>query len=141
MREPFETRFRCSGYPECRRYEKIVDYAAATEKPMEPSIGGAMISPSFDFGEFIQAVKDKGYLEMLGLADKEALEAWRQSLSRKGETGNAQDPVRKYESTLKEFVYFMRAAVFPKKERDPHHQLFHSVREALLKKEPASMRA
>jgi hypothetical protein len=93
-----------------------------------------MISPSFDFREFVEAVKDRGYSEVLALADKEALEAWRQTIFRKEMTDDARDLIKQYESTLKELVFFMRSAVFPKTEKDPHHQLFHALRAAILQR-------
>ncbi|MFO7740515.1 MAG: hypothetical protein R6V46_18705 [Desulfatiglandaceae bacterium] len=93
-----------------------------------------MISQSFDFGEFVEAVKEKGWPEILGLADKEALEAWRLSSIQKDMSDDVRDLIRQYESTLKEFICFMRSAVFPKTEKDPHHQLFHALRTAILQR-------
>jgi ssDNA-binding Zn-finger/Zn-ribbon topoisomerase 1 len=135
MRGPFEIRFRCSGYPECRTYKKIFARPSAKEKAMEASTLRDMISPSCDIKEFVKAVKDKRYLEMLGLADKEALKAWRRSLFQKEMTDEARADIRNYESALKEFIYLMRAAVIPKSETDPNNKLFRSVRTVLLGKE------
>jgi hypothetical protein len=45
-----------------------------------------MTSSSFDIREFGAAVKDKGYWEVLCLAEREALDAWR-TLHKQGQKG------------------------------------------------------
>ena len=67
-----------------------------------------MISESFNIEEFVEAVRGKDYLEVLGLADREALEAWRESRRR---SGHGREEIDSYESALKELMMFMRSSV------------------------------
>ncbi len=91
-----------------------------------------MISELFDTREFIEAVKDKDYLEILQLADREALEAWRR-LHRS--SGPGKEKMSFYESALKQFIVLMRSSVRFTMDKEAHSGLFQSIREEVLARE------
>jgi hypothetical protein len=70
-----------------------------------------MLSPSSDIQEFIEAVRDKPYLEVLALADREALKAWRLLYRRKGSQEPSNQQGRSYDRMLKGLIRFMRSSV------------------------------
>jgi hypothetical protein len=72
-----------------------------------------MISPSCDIREFIEAVKDKDYFEVISLADKEALKAWRMSYRNGIEATDTSANCRRYEALLKEITRHIRSSVAP----------------------------
>ena len=92
-----------------------------------------MISPSYDIDEFIKAIQNKGYLDVICLANQEAIDAWRLSYRQRrfDNTQNGKD--RNYEYLLKEFISLLRAAVTYRKkdiEEDIYKQ-FLKLREDL----------
>jgi len=68
MRKPNKITFRCSAYPECKSYLNV---------PIKGHKSEQMILPNCDFKEFIEAIKDKGYMEIVCLANREATDAER----------------------------------------------------------------
>ena len=72
-----------------------------------------MISPSCDIQEFIEAVKDKDYLEVISLADQEALKAWRISHRTGIGATDERASCKRYEELLKEIARNIRSSVAP----------------------------
>ena len=85
-----------------------------------------MISPEFDFLEFISAVKNKDRLDIHRLADSEATEAEKISEIK----GYGQN----YVEAVRGFVYFMRHCQKPDGIKDEYFQMFRSVCEKLVAK-------
>jgi hypothetical protein len=95
----------------------------------------AMISQSCDIKEFIEAIKDKDYLEAIYLADKEATEAERLNFRSRTATAAKNEDSPCYADKLKGFINFMRYGV--KNHLLEGHDLkaLQSIRESLLAKD------
>jgi hypothetical protein len=93
----------------------------------------AMVSPSCDIKKFIEAVREKDYLDIIYLADREALDVWRYSKRAKVRTQVHQKEMADYEMRLKEFVTFMRSSLIRRQDKNPDFQLFNSVREDVFR--------
>ncbi len=93
-----------------------------------------MISGSYDFGKFLERVKDKDYLEILRLAIQEAeyleplLYRVRGAVKRR-EMGGCE-----YVAQLKEFIYFMRTGTKPMGVNNRSFLLYLPVCESLISK-------
>ena len=83
-----------------------------------------MISSSLSIKEFIDAIKDKEYFGLIYLADKEALEAWRQTHRSKGKLSGNQEQSKRYENSLKKFITYLRASIIPDGDDDADMVLF-----------------
>jgi hypothetical protein len=97
--------------------------------------GAAMISQSCDIKEFIEAIKDKDYLEAIYLADKEATEAERMKFRPRAEAAVTKTKCcQRYANRLKGFINFVRYGVMNRSLG--HHDLeaLQSIRESLLSK-------
>lgn len=93
-----------------------------------------MISPSYDIHEFIDAVEDKGYLEIIYLADQEATTAERLLYNPKTSQEAKREGSEIYANQLKSFLCFLRCDVKPHPtSMDSDYQLFWSVLERLEK--------
>jgi hypothetical protein len=91
-----------------------------------------MISQSCDFDEFLERVRDRDYLEVIYLADKEATEAER--LKYRSRTRRLEPPeaCAGYADVLKGFIRFMRYGVKSPSMEDPLHEGLQAFREAAL---------
>jgi len=91
-----------------------------------------MISQSCDFDEFLESVRDRDYLEVIYLADKEATEAER--LKYRSRTRRLEPPeaCAGYADALKGFIRFMRYGVKSPSMEDTLHQGLQAFREAAL---------
>lgn len=93
-----------------------------------------MISGSYDFGKFMERVKDKDYLEILRLAIQEAdyleplLYRVRGAVKRR-EMGGCE-----YVARLKEFIFFMRFGIKPSGVPDWAFRLYRPICENLISK-------
>jgi hypothetical protein len=68
------------------------------------------------------------------MADKEALEAWRQAYHAKDKSiGNAKLCMQ-YESVLKQLITYLRSAAKPQRMTDANLELFHTVYQNLQKR-------
>jgi hypothetical protein len=114
-------------------YLKVAPQPEGIKKVFRSKSGSPMISPSFDIREFIEAIRRKDYLEMIHLADREAFQVWRCS-NRDDQKESDQRELRAYEMRLKEFVSVIRSSVIRRKEGDPVHQLFNSVRDDVFRR-------
>lgn len=91
-----------------------------------------MISQSCDFDEFIERLRDRDYLEVIYLADKEATEAERLKYrSRAGRTICSEACVA-YADALKGFIRYMRYGVKSPSVEDSLHEGLQAFREAAL---------
>lgn len=91
-----------------------------------------MISQSCDFDEFLERVRDRDYLEVIYLADKEATEAER--LKYRSRAGKLDPPeaCAAYADALKGFIRFMRYGVKSPSMEDTLHEGLQAFREATL---------
>ena len=93
-----------------------------------------MISPSYDINEFIDAVEDKEYLDIIYLADQEATMVERLLYNPKTSREANREESKRYANQLKSFLYFLRCDVKPHPaSMDSDYQLFWSVLERLEK--------
>jgi hypothetical protein len=91
-----------------------------------------MISQSCDFDEFLESVRDRDYLDVIYLADKEATEAERLKYrSRAGRTLCSETCVD-YADALKGFIRYMRYGVKSLSMEDSLHEGIQAFREAAL---------
>lgn len=86
-----------------------------------------MISSNYNLTEFAEAVRDREVSEIIRLAEKEALEAWRVSYRTKQEAGSSQEAFAEYENSLKDLINFLRDAVKPSSPNARYLQLFDSL--------------
>jgi hypothetical protein len=89
-----------------------------------------MISKSRDIREFIEAVKDKAYLDIISLAEKEATEAERFFYRTRSLQDNASLESKKYADLLKDFISYMRYTNKPTDIRDENIRLFRILSES-----------
>jgi hypothetical protein len=93
-----------------------------------------MISKSCDFDEFLERVRDRDYLDVIYLADKEATEAER--LKYRSKTGRIVPPEPEacegYAHALKGFIQFMRYGLKTPSMEDTLHEGIQAFREAAL---------
>jgi hypothetical protein len=93
-----------------------------------------MISPSCNIQEFIEAVKDKDYFEVISFADKEALTAWRSSYRTGGRTADESASCKRYVELLKEIARHIKSSVAPDWKRVAElRDLRHLVEEYMTK--------
>lgn len=91
-----------------------------------------MISKSCDIKEFIEAIKDKDYLEAIYLADKEATEAERMKFRSRAATGAKNKGCPRYADKLKGFINFLRYGVRNHLLEGHDLKALQSIRESLL---------
>jgi deferrochelatase/peroxidase EfeB len=78
-----------------------------------------MISPEYNFKQFVEATKKKDVYEIICLAEQEAIGAWRRSYHSDG-SANADDQKSiDYQNRLKNLIYDMRSHVRPSNIEDP----------------------
>jgi deferrochelatase/peroxidase EfeB len=78
-----------------------------------------MISPEYNFKQFVEATKKKDVYEIICLAEQEAIGAWRRSYHADG-SANADDQKSiDYQNRLKNLIYDMRSHVRPSNIEDP----------------------
>jgi hypothetical protein len=76
-----------------------------------------MISKDCKFSDFVSAVQDKSYYELLRLADREATEAERLFLRSKTDPATRQRCGREYAERIKHLIDYMRFEVKPRRRR------------------------
>lgn len=78
-----------------------------------------MISENFDLAAFLDAMEDKLPEEVIGLADREALEAWRRGISK--DIGGNPLEAHQYEKALKKLIHSLRCTLkLPCTDEDCH---------------------
>jgi hypothetical protein len=73
--------------------------------------GEMMISTSFDLNQFIEAVRDKDYFDIIYFADREATEAERVSYRKRKSAALNQKDCKAYVNLLKGLILFMRHGI------------------------------
>jgi len=91
-----------------------------------------MISQSCDLDEFLERVRDRDYLEVIYLADKEASEAERLKYRSRARRLDPAEACGSYADVLKGFIRFMRYGVKPPSMEDTLHGGIQAFREAAL---------
>lgn len=91
-----------------------------------------MISSAYDIREFVDSIRQKPYCEVIYLAEREALNAWRASLK-----SGRQARAHRYEMILKEFVRYLRSDLEIPKGFPPD---LCSLHEQLRLKKPAGLK-
>ena len=82
-----------------------------------------MISASYDFEHFADSVKGEDYYDIICLAEKEAIEAWRQCRK----NGSSDGKCATYQSKLKGLIHFMRYGVKPTNLRNRDAKLYNLI--------------
>jgi hypothetical protein len=99
------------------------------------SIGeGLMISPSYNFREFIENVQERDYLDIISLAEKEAYDAEAASSGIKGSIEARKRGSPKYAALLKKFLFFLKYRREPAGIYEWDFMLFRPVCEKLIEK-------
>jgi hypothetical protein len=91
-----------------------------------------MISQSCDFDEFLERVRDRDYLDVIYLADKEATEAERLKYQSRTRELAPSEACSGYADVLKGFIRFMRYGVKSPSMEDTLHEGLQAFREAAL---------
>jgi hypothetical protein len=78
-----------------------------------------MISPEYDFEQFVEASKKKDVYEIIYLAEQEAIGAWRRSYRSTGSADDSDQKSVEYQNKLKNLIYHMRSSVRQTKTKYP----------------------
>jgi hypothetical protein len=70
-----------------------------------------MISPEYDFKQFLENTKKKDVDEIIYLADQEAVEAWRRAYRSRGSSNDNNYRSVDYQNKLKNLIYHMRSSL------------------------------
>jgi len=93
-----------------------------------------MISSFYKIEKFIEAVKDKDYIEILRLAEREVNYAERKMAPHVKGAVKARQEGGRYVAVLKGFLFFMRYGIKPYGVSDTDFELFRPVCESLVQK-------
>jgi hypothetical protein len=77
-----------------------------------------MISPEYDFEQFVEAAKKKDVYEIIYLAEQEAIGAWRRSYQSNGSANDSDQKSVDYQNKLKNLIYHIRSSVNQSKTKD-----------------------
>ena len=86
-----------------------------------------MISPSCSIAEFVSAITDKGYSDILLFTDQEATEAERRLYKKRAKDCDDQAGEKAYAESLKGLICYMRYTVKPGKLSDPVFPFFEMI--------------
>jgi len=112
--------------------ETLMDLGISSRSAEDALEEVAMISQSCDFDEFFESVRDRDYLDVIYLADKEATEAERLKYrSRAGRT-LCSETCLDYADALKGFIRYMRYGVKSPSMEDSLRGGLQAFREAAL---------
>jgi len=93
-----------------------------------------MISAKYDFKEFVDAIIDKDYHEILAMAEKECTATEGRSYGVKGAVKARELGSTKYAARLKKLLFFMRYGIVPYGINDYDYYLLKPLCEALIRK-------
>jgi microsomal dipeptidase-like Zn-dependent dipeptidase len=93
-----------------------------------------MISESYSMRQFVEAVKEMDYLDMVYCAVQEATEAERIAYRAKGGRVSSEEESRKYADRLKCFIRFMQYGVRSSGLSYSDFELFRSLCEEYVKR-------
>jgi hypothetical protein len=82
-----------------------------------------MISSNYDINEFIASLRNRDYLDIIFLANREATEAERIVLHSGFKIGKKEQCAKDYADELKELIFFLRSTIVPKKTDMKFEQL------------------
>lgn len=91
-----------------------------------------MISPCCDLHEFVEAVQERNYFEVIYLAELEATEAERLRFRRKRAERQEPEGCPRYAESLKGFISYMRYGIQTSRLDRKDIQRFRSLRERLI---------
>jgi hypothetical protein len=91
-----------------------------------------MISQSCDFDQFLKSIRDRDYLEVIFLADKEATEAERLKYRSRTKRLVPPEACEGYVDALKGFIRFMRYGVKTPSMEETLHRGIQAFRQAAL---------
>jgi hypothetical protein len=94
-----------------------------------------MISPCCDLNEFVEAVRNKDYYDVLYLAEREATEAERLRFRRRNLESRGQLGCPQYADSLKGFISYLRYGVPTRQVDKPDIERFRALRERLIDRE------
>lgn len=93
-----------------------------------------MISPTYNFKEFLDQMVDKDYPEIVIAAEQECTAAERRSYSVRGAPRAREMGSTRYAANLKAFIFFMRSGIRPASADDWEFAMYRPVCEALVQK-------
>jgi hypothetical protein len=93
-----------------------------------------MISPSYDFHQFVEAVKGMKFLDIIYHADQEATRAERFIMRNRRDVDGVGESCRRYADTLKDLIFYLRYVLMPHSLSDSDSSLFHSLSESLARR-------
>ena len=93
-----------------------------------------MISPSFNFEQFVESVQDKEFHDIISLAEKEATVAWRAAYQKNGSIDPGMMKSRDYQDKLLGLIDYIRHSVKPETFSDQDIQLFDRISQGIEKK-------
>ncbi|MEW6664938.1 MAG: hypothetical protein AB1512_06925 [Thermodesulfobacteriota bacterium] len=91
-----------------------------------------MISTCCDLYEFVEAVQERNYFEVIYLAEQEATEAERLRFRQKGAERQDPDGCPRYADSLKGFISYMRYGIRTSHVDKKDIQRFRSLRDRLI---------
>lgn len=90
-----------------------------------------MISANCSFKEFVNAIKGSDYYEVMSKVEQEATEAERCSYRGRMSPNDKEQCGKRYATTLKNFLSFLRFGIKHSGVREDHFQLFLAVGKTL----------
>ena len=82
-----------------------------------------MISPEYNFKQFVEATKEKDVYELICLAEQEAIGAWRRSYRSVGSANHNDQKSVDYQNRLKNLIYRMRSSLKQSSIKDPSNSI------------------
>jgi len=98
-----------------------------------------MISPSFNFEQFVESVQDKDFHDIIDLAENEATVAWRTVYRKHGSIDQGTTKSRDYQNKLLGLIDYIRHSVKPTSFCEQDLQLFDRVWQNIEKKRSTRM--
>ena len=93
-----------------------------------------MISPSYNFKEFLDAMIGKDYVEIVVAANQECDAAERRSYSVRGAPRAREMGSTQYAASLKAFIFFMQSGIQPSSADNWEFAMYRPICEALVEK-------
>ena len=84
-----------------------------------------MISSNYDFERFVEAIREKGYYEVVYMAEQEATEAWRTSYRSKKKRDNGESS--QYQQKLIGLIEYLRHGIKPRSLSDKDIEICRGI--------------
>lgn len=94
-----------------------------------------MISTSYSIPEFVDAIADKSYRDILTMAVQEATEVERQIYKSNSKNDTSKIGEKAYADSLKRFILYLRCTVKPTKSKDPNFPFFEMISKNLERRQ------